>query len=420
MSVSVKINGTEASNVLEGLSITYGRQKSEGSFPASSCSLTLLAADVSPFTVEIRDVLTIDVDGIRVFYGRVTDRQRSVAYSTNSSVGTYQSVIATGVLADFGRILIGSSLYPSETDGARASRIIGEAAPLAPSLDSISTYIDSVAYSFDVFRVTGIDTVDSGTVTLISRAANAVTPRQMIDNDLDPNAPGVYETPAGKIGYADATRRPKSTSALSIPASVISQNLVIGSGVSDVVNQAKITYGSGTVTVDEPLSQAVFGIVKREITTQLSTTDDATNTANRLVQTRGFAEDNLETLPIDLENPNLHPSVRGTLLGIAFNKPIIVTGLDVRLGLTTSWRGFVEGWSLRISRARAELQLYVSARRFSIPLSALDPIYAPINALTGSIDDLSDLWSSQPLINYVSDTINSVTATLNTPYTIGA
>lgn len=422
MTVSVKINGVEASDVLEGLSITYGRQKSEGSFPASSCSFALLAADMSPFTIAIRDVLTIDIDGTRAFYGRVTDRSRSIAYSDDTRVGTFQNVIATGVLADFGRITVGASDWPSEDDGERAARIISEASPAAPVLDAISNTIDSVNYTLDVFRSQGLDVVDGGTVTLIARTGSAKTPRSMIDTDLNPAAPGVYETPAGTIGYADAMRRLKATNQLTIPASYIGQDLRIGSGVSDVVNQAVVKYGTSGLseTADEPLSQSVFGIVKREVTTQLANTTDANDVAKRIVETRGFAEDNLEALPIDLENPDVHPSIRGALLAAQFGRPIKVTELDERIGIGSEWRGFIEGWTVRISKARHELVLYVSARRFSIPLSQIDPIYTNINHLTGSINELADLWSAQMAINYVSDTINSVTGTYNTAYTIGA
>lgn len=421
MTVDVKINGIEAGNVLEGLTIRYGRTKSEGQFPASSCSIDLLALDESPFATSIRDVLTIDVEATRCFYGRLTDRRLGIAYSNATDVGTVQSLIATGVLADYGRITIGTADYPSESDGARASRVISEASPTPPSLDSVSSYIDSVRYSLDVFRTAGLDTVDSGTVTLLARTAKGVTARAMIDAELDPSAPGIYETPSGTVGYADGMRRPRASSPLTIPTSVISKDLTIGSGVADVVNQVKVTYGSpsASITVDEPLSQAVFGVVKRDITSQLSLANDASNSATRLVETRGFAEDNLEALPIDLENPNLSPTLKASLLAVPFGKPITVTGLDARLGLGTSWKGFVEGWQLRLSKARKELVLYVSARKFSIPLATIDPIYTAINALTGSINDLADLWSSQLKIDNVSDTINSVTGTYNSAYTIG-
>lgn len=422
MTVSVKINGVEASDVLEGLSITYGRQKSEGSFPASSCSFALLAADISPFEIAIRDVLTIDIDGVRAFYGRVTDRSRSIAYADDTRVGTFQNVIATGVLADFGRITVGASDWPAESDGVRAGRILGEAAPAAPNIDMISNTIDSIAYTLDVFRSQGIDIVDGGTVSLIARTGSAKTPRSLIDTDLNPAAPGVYETPSGSLGYADALRRLKATDQLTIPASYIGQDLRIASGVSDVVNQAVVKYGTSGLSemADEPLSQSIFGVVKREFTTQLANTTDANDVAKRLVETRSFAEDNLEALPIDLENPDVHPSVRGALLATSFGRPIKVTGLDERIGLGTEWRGFVEGWTVRISKARHELVLYVSARRFSIPLSTIDPIWTKIDALTGSINELADLWSAQLSINYVSDTINSVTGTYDAAYTIGA
>lgn len=421
MTANVKINGIEASNVLEGLTIRYGRTKSEGSFPASSCSVDLLAVDESPFATAIRDVLTVDLDGARLFYGRLTDRRLGIAYSNATDVGTVQSLIATGVLADYGRLTIGTSDYPSENDGARASRVIAEASPAAPSLDSVASAIDSVRYQMDVFRSAGLDTIDTGTVALLARTAKASTPRAIIDAELNPAAPGVYETPSGTIGYADAMRRPRATSPLSIPTSVISKDLTIGSGVADVVNQVKVTYGSPStsVTVDEPLSQAVFGVIKRDITSQLSEANDASNTATRLVETRGFAEDNLEALPIDLNNPSLDPALRTQLLAVPFGKPITVTGLDTRLGLGTSWKGFVEGWQVRLSKARHELVLYVSARKFSIPLSTIDPIYTAIDSLTGSINDLADLWSSQLSLNYIPDTINSVTGTYNSAYTIG-
>jgi hypothetical protein len=421
MTTIVKINGARPDAVLSGLTITYGRQKSEGEFPASTCSLSLLATDVAPLTVNVRDVVTVETDGVMEFYGRVTDRQTQISYSNTTHIGTVQNIIATGVLADFGRIKIGSSVYPSELDGARASRVIAEAAPTPPTIDAITSTITSVNYSIDVYRSTGLDTIDAGTVTLISRASNVRTPREIINEELDPQAPGVYETTTGTIGYADAMRRPKASSPIVIPKSVISTQMTISSGISDIVNQAVVTYGSpsATVTQDEPLSQSIFGVITRDVSTQLANTSDANNLAKRLVETRSVAEDNIEALVIDLENPSLSGTLRTQLLAPAFGKPIRIDDLDARIGIGTSWRGFIEGWQMIIAQSAHVLTLYVSARKFSIPLSTIDPIYVNINNLTGSIDDLADLWSSQLTINFVSDTINSVVGTYDSAYTIG-
>lgn len=421
MTTAVALNGVAyTGDVLTGLRIQYGRQKVETAFPAAACSMQLVAHNTAPTALSVRDVLAVDVYGVRCFWGRVTDLGLDVAYADSQRVGTIQAVIATGALADMGRVTAGSSSYPAELDGTRAGRIISEAAPIAPTINSVTAPINSVGNSLQVYRSQGVETVDAGTVTLLARTAATTNALTMLTTELDPSAPGVYETPDGRLGYAAAGRRLSAAGTVTIPASLIDVRLGLSTGVADVVNDATVTWGSpeASVTVADVISQGVFGIVHRDYKTKLSTLGDATALANRIIASRASATLNVERLVVDLEHPNMGSSLRTQLLGVVAGTPVRLTGLDTRLGLGATWFGFVEGWTLTIGTGRKELQLNVSAKAYSIPPATLDTIQVNLNSLGGTIADLGATWSTQRTLNQANTiTINSATTTtLDTAY----
>lgn len=426
MTTTVTIGGLDVStDVLEGVTIRYGRDGLDGTVPASTCTLQLLALEEAPMAVQLRDRVQVKVDGTTLFYGKVTDTTVGIDYVSAGRIGTIQRVIAAGSLSELGRIFAGSVAYPSELDGARASRILLEAAPLAPALDAITTPIDEYALSPDYWASAGTETIDTGTVTLLARDADLEKASDLLQVVTESaGAPGVYETPDGRYGYADAARRSKAPTALTIPADVVDASLEAGSGVGDLVNTVTVSYGSAspqaTVTDTDAYSVYAYGTMARSITTQLANSADASDLADLLVSSRSQPQLNLESVTVDLTHPDLSPSLYTNLLAPRFGSPITLTGLDSRIGLGTTWRGFVEGWTAVITRHRHTLTLNVSARRYSLQLATVDDLSSTVDRLEGAVDGLAELWAPVPNINAVSDTINSVAITLDRAYNIGA
>ena len=425
MTTTVTINNLPVeARVLEGVTIRYGRDGIDDTVPASSCSLQLLATNEDQPAISLRDLVIVKIDGTIVFRGKVTDRQIDVPFIDSARIGTIQSVIAVGALSELGRILTGGGAYPAELDGARVARILTEAAPLAPAIDASPEPISTSDLSFDYYAFAGLETVDAGTVTLNARAGELAKALELTDVvTTSAGSPGLYETPAGLYGYADTRRRSKNATPITLDAAVIGASITSASRVGDLINTVTVSYGTGspqaTATVTNTVSVNTIGTVAKSITTELELSTDATELATRITTARSEARLNLESITVNLDLPGLDPAVKTSLTGPTYGKPITLTGLDSRMGLGTSWQGFIEGWTISARQGREAITLNVSARVYSLNLANVSQLTSAVDRLEGTVDALAELWAPDPRINSLPNTIESLTAdTIDRAYKI--
>jgi hypothetical protein len=425
MTTTVTINNLPVeARVLEGVTIRYGRDGIDDTVPASSCSLQLLAANEDQPAISLRDLVVVKVDGTIVFRGKVTDRQIDVPFIDSTRIATIQSVIAVGALSELGRILTGGGAYPSELDGARVSRILTEAAPLAPAIDASPEAISTSDLSFDYYAFAGLETVDAGTVTLNARAGSLAKALELTDvATTSAGSPGLYETPSGLYGYADTRRRSKNATPLTLDAAIIGASITSASRVGDLINTVTVSYGTAspqeTTTSTNPVSVNTIGTVAKSITTELELSTDAAELATRITTARSEARLNLESITVNLDLPTLDPAVKTALTGPTYGKPVTLTGLDSRMGLGTSWQGFIEGWTLTARQGREAITLNVSARVYSLNLATVSQLSSAVDRLEGTVNGLAELWAPDPRINSLPNTIDSLTAdTIDRAYKI--
>jgi hypothetical protein len=416
MTTTVTINNLAVeARVLEGVTIRYGRDRIDDTVPASSCSLQLLAANEDQPAISLRDLVVVKVDGTTVFRGKVTDRQIDVPFIDSSRIGTIQSVIAIGALSELGRILVGTSAYPSELDGARISRVLTEAAPLSPTVDSIVVPISTYDLSFDSWASAGLETIDPGTVTLNARTGAQAKALELVDTvTTSAGSPGLYETPAGLYGYADARRRSKNVTPITLDAAIIGAAITSASRVGDLINSVTVAYGTAspqaTYTSTDTYSTYAYGTIAKSIGTELSSAGDAADLANRITAVRADPRLNLEAITVYLDHPTLDPSVKAALTGANYGTPVTLTGLDARMGLGTSWQGFIEGWTLTCRQGREAITLNVSARVYSLLLATVSMLSSAVDRLEGSVAGLAELWAPDPKIDSLSNTLDSLSA----------
>jgi hypothetical protein len=425
MTTTVTINNLPVeARVLEGVTIRYGRDGIDDTVPASSCSLQLLATNEDQPAISLRDLVVVKIDGTIVFRGKVTDRQIDVPFIDSARIGTIQSVIAVGALSELGRVLSGGGAYPSELDGARVSRILTEAAPLAPTIDASTGPISTSEQSYDYWASAGLETIDAGTVTLNARTGELAKALELVDTvTTSAGSPGLYETPAGLYGYADARRRSKNITPITLDAAVIGASITSASRVGDLINTVSVTYGTSSpqaaVSATDPLSTNAFGIIAKSITTELASSTDATDLATRVTRTRSEPRLNLESITVNLDLPALDPTEKTALTGPTYGKPITLTGLDSRMGLGSTWQGFIEGWTISARQGREAITLNVSARVYSLLLATVSQLSSSVNRLEGNVDGLAELWAPDPRFDSLSNTINSLSAyTIDRAYKI--
>jgi len=243
---AIKVGGVDVDldRVLASLSIRHGRDDVDGPIQASTATLSLRNLDRSELDVwEVgRELRIDDANNPPLFAGVVSDR----AIADDDPREWRLNVIATGGLAVAGRRSVGGHAWPAEAWGARVTRIMTEAGlasrltvqapspdyPIAATVptDPDTGYFESYAAldALDLARADiGATVFDDGDRIMIQafdarRDLYPVLP-------LDP-AVVLYSPPWGQT--LDVANR-----------------IVLGYG-----------YGAGTITVDDPVSQTMFGV----------------------------------------------------------------------------------------------------------------------------------------------------------------
>jgi hypothetical protein len=208
-----------------------------------------------------------------------------------------------------------------------------------------------------------------------------------------------------------------------LDAAVIGASITSASRVGDLINTVSVTYGTSSpqaaVSATDPLSTNAFGIIAKSITTELASSTDATDLATRVTRTRSEPRLNLESITVNLDLPALDPTEKTALTGPTYGKPITLTGLDSRMGLGSTWQGFIEGWTISARQGREAITLNVSARVYSLLLATVSQLSSSVNRLEGNVDGLAELWAPDPRFDSLSNTINSLSAyTIDRAYKI--
>lgn len=375
----ITIAGVEyTSEVLNNATITAGRVDIFDQTQPSYCNLELINLSGTSPTVNLLDSVVIETKNpsgtfVKLFTGEVSSV--SNVLSGAGSGGTFANVLqiqAQGALSKLVKRFAGQVAYPSELDGARITRILQETLYIAwEDLSTTYKWTDvPVTATWATYGVQGIDTVDAGRYTLLSRAASSDNAFDLVNVTSASGLGYMYETTAGNIGYADAERRTNNygTNLIPFDAQVVSSDGVqTRLQIADVINSVVVQYGNPTAEVEaiDDDSVNLYGVIQQVNTTLLANSTEATNQATRFVALRSTPKTGFDSLSLNLANGNLSDTTRNSLLGITMDKALFVSSLPVGLFPTGEFEGFIEGWTWTLGKNSLDLQMLVSNKIYS-------------------------------------------------------
>lgn len=375
----ITIAGVEyTSEILSDATITYGRVDIFDETQPSYCNLELVNLSGASPVISLLDSVVIETKNtsgtfVKLFTGEVSSVSNTI--SGAGAGGTYANVLqiqAQGALSALAKRYAGTVAYPAELDGARISRILQETLYTAwEDLSTTLTWNDlPLTTTWANYGVQGIDTIDAGRYTVLSRLTNPENAYDLVNITSSSGLGYMYETTAGNIGYADAERRTANYGSNLIPldASVVSyEGIQTRLQTADIVNSVVVQYGDPVAEVEaiDDASVNLYGLLQEVNQTILENSTDATSQATRFVALRGIPKTGFDSLSLNLANGNLDNTTRNSLLGLTMDKALFVSSLPVGLFPTTEFEGFVEGWVWTLSKNSLELQMLVSNKIYS-------------------------------------------------------
>lgn len=281
-----------------------------------------------------------------VFTGTLSDFTSTATPALNGTIVTH-SLQAVGPLSTLNRRTIYTAGRTAEKDGARILDVLTTALGTAA--------VDSSVVDSGVFDLAAIGSADAG-YNALQVAQNAAFSGEGV----------LYETADGYIGFTNADRRLENerAGAIQVPFGELS---VAGSSASqqlaNITNSVTVVYDGGAVEEQDSLSIADFGLFATEIETQLVNLSNAEVRAENYVSSHAAPAYVFERLDFNLLS--LEDVLRNEILELRPSEAVEVTGIPPSLGFTT-FRGFVEGFTLSADPFQASLTLTVSDRRLSI------------------------------------------------------
>jgi hypothetical protein len=119
------------------------------------------------------------------------------------------------------------------------------------------------------------------------------------------------------------------------------------------------------VTASDATSEGLYGPLGASVTTELHNLSEAQELADKYVALRRVPRLNMSSFSIQLDSPNISSADLDSFLQMTMGKAISISGLPVPL-MPTNYYGFVEGWSLAVSRTQAGISLTTSESSYSI------------------------------------------------------
>jgi hypothetical protein len=254
------------------------------------------------------------------------------------------TIAAVGPFAAMSRTILSTS-YAKQYDSARMTSVLTDAGVTIDVVDSPGIY---------EFHSTGAFVADAySTAAKYGAMANGY----------------IYETADGKVGWANESRRTIAVAATgyqAIPENYILWRSVASSkSLGDILNSINLTWKSGTRTSSDATSIAAYGLLGASISTELEHSAEAQELADKYVALRRVPRLNMSSFTIQLDSPNVSSADLDVFLQMTMGKAISISGLPVPL-MPTNYYGFVEGWTLQVSRNQAAISLITSESSYSI------------------------------------------------------
>jgi hypothetical protein len=349
---SVVIDGVDFSaKTINAISVSYGRSSYWEQARSGNATVEIVNWDDTDYGFDINDSLVITVDNASatartVFTGKVTSVATRMAAVGSVNEVSLITISAVGPFAGMSRKIIGTSGYSKELDSARMTNIFTDAGVTVDVVDTPGIYEFTVVAAF----------ADDAYSTAAKYAGMA--------NGY------IYETVDGEVGFANESRRTTEVATsgyMSIPENyILWRSVASQKALGDVLNEIRLSYGANAiVTSSDATSQTLYGLLGASISTELHNLSEAQELADKYVALRRVPRLNVSAFTVQLDSPNVTSANLDAFLQMKMGKPISIEGLPIPL-VPTNYYGFVEGWTLAVSRNQAAISLITSESSYSI------------------------------------------------------
>ena len=373
---------TYASNNLSSISITMGRQSITDQPQPGYASIELwTTADVPLNNITLSQAVQIYIDKgtagtQQIFEGIISDIDITLdGYGNQGSIARY-SLTVVGTLAQLYKRLVGATGYAKEKDGTRILNILNEAYLTSwdevdptltwagvPSTSTWANYdgvglaiVNNLAANVDVPGQYELQAYSGGETNAYDLAGLAAQSGRGV----------LYEGGDGDLHYDDYAARSANTPTVTLTANdILTNGLRTTAQWSEIVNDVNLTWRSGTENARDEQSIILYGQLVGTRETQLHNQADATTQANSFIDSRAYPRVYPDTYTIALHSPNVTDATRDLLASAYCGMPISTTALPSVFG--RSFDGYVEGWTWRLTKYEAFIELTCSSLQENYP-----------------------------------------------------
>lgn len=344
--VTVEIDGTPLEDdIVEGVVINYGRQRTTDRVEPSTCSITILTPP-QPWPWTIGSTVIVDGDVSAVAYRRFTGTVVSIdasKYTTNltcTSAGLGACAAAEG---------------PAYTITNWRN---GFDSPMAQVLyrAGLDAYGPTILYDFDEGTTEPVNplTLSSG---------SALTQLQQIAA-LDIQGL-IWEEQDGTIRFSDVAARSSITPFTDIEADTVSDRWTASQNVASIINGVEITYdnGSGIVAMIDTVSQGTYGVRTYAEDFQVDNSTDASLRASKILA--GYSDPTWSTNPITVQLGLISTAAKvAKMLQLQVGTPLDLQEVTDEIDVVPA-DAFLEGYTETIRQTMWIMDLYVSDVRIT-------------------------------------------------------
>ena len=306
-----------------------------------------------------------------IFTGIVSDIDLSISqYGDMGSIAEY-SLTAVGPLAQLNKRIAGYTTYPKQKDGDRVYAILSEAF-LTQWIDvNPTTAWNALPTGVQWFDYDGVNQdIVNNLATTIDRPGvyeleqynggedNALT----LASQAAQSGRGVlFEAGNGHLHYGDYVSRVSSAVVNLTADDLITDGLQSSAQWSEIVNDVTVTYKSSAEKYARNESSIIlYGQLAGSRDTILENAADAQTQANDFLASRAFPRVYPESLTVALHNPEVTDDKRDALILAENGTAITTSALPAVFG--TSFDGYLEGYTWRLTRYEAYIDLICSAQ----------------------------------------------------------
>jgi hypothetical protein len=372
---------TYADNTIADISINIGRKDVIEAVQASYARITLWTPADTPLNVNLSDSVSITIDkgtsGTATIYtGIISDIDITLPqYGDIGTIAEY-AITAVGPLAQLNKRVVGATGYPKQFDGDRMFAILSEA--FLTSWDDVSptliwSSVSNIA-TWASFDGTNQDVVDYLTTTIdqpgvyeLTNYNDGIINALTIAQDTAQSGRGVlYEAGNGHLHYSDYTARINATVVNLTTDDLLTEGLRTAAQWSEIVNDVTITYKNDQEKyARDEVSVESYGELSGTRATTLENGTDAQAQANDFLESRAYPRVYPESLTVALHNPNVSDATRDALIDAENGTAITTSDLPAVFG--TVFEGYLEGYSWRLTRYEAYIDLICSAQTETYP-----------------------------------------------------